>query len=87
VASGKLPRAILERSAWWCEYRRARGQTNSATTQAQIQGFELTHPNICMTYELLEHMKWLVLQIQSCRISNAQGDNRIFKGVPVRIQY
>ena len=28
--------------------------TSSATTQAQIQGFELAHPNIYPIYELLE---------------------------------
>jgi hypothetical protein len=27
---------------------------NSTTTQAQIQGFELAHPSIYPTYELLE---------------------------------
>ena len=31
--------------------------TNSATTQAQIQGFELAHLNIYLIYELLELMK------------------------------
>jgi hypothetical protein len=39
-------------------------QTNSASTQAQIQGSEVYHPN----YELLKQVKGLVLQIQSCRI-------------------
>ena len=38
-------------------------------TQAQIQGLELIHPNIYLIYEFLEHMKGLVLQKQSCRIS------------------
>jgi hypothetical protein len=46
-------------------------------TQAQIQGLELIHPNIYLIYEFLEHMKGLVLQKQSCRISMAQGNNRI----------
>lgn len=32
--------------------------TNSATTQAQIQGSELAHPNIYIISELLEHVKW-----------------------------
>ena len=36
--------------------------TNSDTTQAQIQGFELTHSNIYPIYEQLEHVKGPVLQ-------------------------
>lgn len=48
-------------------------QTNLASTQAHIQGSELSHPN----HELLEKVKGLVLQIQSCRISTIQGNNRI----------
>ena len=35
---------------------------NSATTQAQIQGLELTRPNSYPVYEPLEHTKGLVLQ-------------------------
>lgn len=31
--------------------------TNSATTKAQIQSFELAHPSIHPVYELLEHTK------------------------------
>ena len=31
---------------------------SSATSQAQIQGFELVHPNIYPTDELLECVKW-----------------------------
>jgi hypothetical protein len=33
-------------------------------------------PNIYPIYELLEHMKGLVLQTQSYRISMTQGNNR-----------
>lgn len=47
--------------------------TNSATTQAQIQGSELAHSNIYIISELLEHVKWPALQIQSFRISMTQG--------------
>jgi hypothetical protein len=36
----------------------------------------LAHTNIYPIYELLEHMKGLVLQIQSYRISMTQGNNR-----------
>jgi hypothetical protein len=57
---------------------------NSATTQAQIQGFELAYLNIYHIYELLGHVKWPAPQIQSCRISMTTGYKR---GVPVRIQY
>jgi hypothetical protein len=39
--------------------------SNSATTQAQIQGFELAHSSIYLIYKLLEHMKGLVLQTQA----------------------
>lgn len=46
--------------------------TNSATSQA----FELARRNIYLIYELLEHMKEVVLQIQSYRISMTQ-DNMI----------
>ena len=46
--------------------------TNSATTQAQIQSFELEP-----IYELLVYVKKVVLQIQSCRISMTQSNNRI----------
>ena len=49
--------------------------TSSATTQ--IQGLELSHPSIYPIYELLECMKGLDLQIQSCRISMTQGNSRI----------
>ena len=38
--------------------------TSSDTSQAQIQGFELAHPNIYPINELLECMKGLVLLIQ-----------------------
>lgn len=36
------------------------GLSNSATTQTQIQNFQLTHLNINSIYKLLEHMKGLV---------------------------
>ena len=49
---------------------------NTATCQAQNQGSELSHPNIYLTYELLAQ-EGPVLQIQSCKISMTQGNNRI----------
>ena len=66
---------VLESWPWWCGCRRAHELTNSAATQAQTQGFELVHPNIYPIHELLEHLKGLVLQIPSYRISMTQ-DNK-----------
>jgi hypothetical protein len=40
-------------------------QDQLTSTQAQIQGFALDHPNIYPIYELLECMRRLILQIQS----------------------
>lgn len=56
-----------------CGHRRAGRLSYSATTQAQIQGFELICPNI---YPICE-LPGPVLQIQSCRNSTAQGNSRI----------
>lgn len=56
--------------------------SSSDTIQAQIQGFELAHPNINSICELLESMKGQVLHIQSYRISTTQGDSRVSKGSP-----
>lgn len=44
------------------ERQKAGGLTNSPTTQAQIQEFELAYLNIYVVYQLLKFMKWLVLQ-------------------------
>lgn len=49
--------------------------TNSITTQGQIQSLALANPNIYSNYELLVHMKLLVLQIQSYGITITQGNN------------
>ena len=73
VALGKLARAVLETFPWWCGCRRAGRLISSATTQAQIQVFELAHPSIYPIYELLECVKGFVLQIQRCRISMIQS--------------
>ena len=43
-------------------------------------------PNIYPMYELLEHMKGLVLQIQSYRLSMTQSNNRVSER-SIRIQY
>jgi hypothetical protein len=60
----------------WSECGRAVRLTSSEASEAQIQGFELAHLN---TYELLEHMKGPVPQVQSYRISMTQGDSRMSK--------
>ncbi|ERE69438.1 small conductance calcium-activated potassium channel protein 2 [Cricetulus griseus] len=63
--------------------RRAGLLTNPGTTQAQIQGFVLAHPNnhpnTYPIYELLKCAKGLVVQNQSFRISMTQGNSRISK--------
>lgn len=81
VTLGELVGGVPERSPWrgWCRRgwcRRARRLTNSAATQTQIQGSELAHPNVYSTCELLEHVKGLVLLIQSCRISMTLCNSR-----------
>ena len=55
---------------------------NTATTQAQIQGFESIHPTIYPTYELLDHVKGPGLQNQSCRISTTCGNSRLSEKSP-----
>jgi hypothetical protein len=53
--------------------------------QTQIQGFELAQANIYSIDELLECMKGPVLQIQRCRISMMQGNNRIPERSPSEV--
>ena len=48
VALGELAGAVLGHCGELV------GLTNSATTQAQVQCFELAHPNIYPIYELLK---------------------------------
>ena len=50
--------------------------TGAVLESSGLNNFELVYPNIYPIYELLEHMKGLVLQIQSYRISMTQGNNR-----------
>jgi hypothetical protein len=54
---------------WRHESDRAGRLTSSYTSQGWIQGIQLALTNIYLIDELLECMKGLVLQIQSCRIS------------------
>lgn len=56
--------------------------TNSAATQAQIQGFVLGHPNIHPICELLEQVKGPILQVQRHRSSMTQGNNKISERSP-----
>ena len=77
---GELAGAVLESLSLMVWAWQNCGLTSSATvTQALIQGFELASSNIYPIYGLLEDVKGSVLQIQSCRISTTQGNNRIFK--------
>ena len=59
--------------------------TISDAPQAQIQGFQLVHPNIYPIIDLLECMKGLVLQIQNYRISMTQGNSRISERRPSEV--
>lgn len=85
-----LPLACAMQESWiqWHGHRRVGGLTNPLSYEVQIQGFELAHPNIYPTYELLERMKGQVLQNQSCRMSMTQSKNRLSqRGVLMRSQY
>ena len=77
---GELAGAVLETLPWWYGCGRTGRLTNSATTQAQIQGFELAHLYIYIIYERLECVKGPVMQIQNCGTSMTQGHNRISEG-------
>ena len=57
----ELATAMLESLLWWCGYRRAGRLTSPDSTQAQMQGLELVHPNIYPIYEPLERVKEPVL--------------------------
>ena len=58
-----------------------------ATTQAQILGFYLAHPNIYSLYELLVCVKRLVLQKESCKICTIQSNKKISDRSPGEDQY
>jgi hypothetical protein len=73
---------VLKSWPWWHEFGTAEGLINSATTQAQIKGFELDHPNVHSISKLLELVKGPVLETQSCNISSTQGNNRISMRIP-----
>ena len=70
---GSTGELTLDGVAHW----RAGRLTSLATLKAQIQGFELVHPNIYPIYDLLECVKGPVFQIQSCRISTTHGNHRM----------
>lgn len=62
TALGERARVVLEISLCLRGCGRAAGRINSATPQAKIQGFELAHPYIYLTHELLECVKGILLQ-------------------------
>ena len=80
AALGCLARAVLEAHPGGS--RELRELTISATRQSQILGSELSHPNICINYELKGYIKVPVLLIQSRRISMTQDNNRITRRIP-----
>jgi len=80
VTLGALAEAVMESLPWWYGFRRVGRLTNSATNW--IQGIKFAHPSIYPIYEPLEHVNGPALQIQSCRISMAQGNNGITKRSP-----
>lgn len=55
--------------------KKAGSLTNSVTSQAQVQPFELAHHKIYHTYDLPECIKVQKLHNQSCRISMTQKSN------------
>jgi hypothetical protein len=62
---------------WPCFLRnRAVRLTKSATTFAQIQGFELTHPNVYSICELIEPVKEPVLQNQKLQSFHDTGQQQ-----------
>lgn len=73
------------------ESAKVSGLTNSDTSHAQIQDFELAYPIIYPINELLKGNKMPVLQIQNYRLSKTKENNRISKRspseIPVLIEY
>lgn len=61
---------------------RASQRLSSATTRALIQGFDLTHPKICIICKLWGRVQGPVLLIQSFRIFMTQGSRMIARRSP-----
>jgi hypothetical protein len=59
------------------------GLTSSDTSQAKTQGFELTHPNIYPTDELLGYMKGPVLHIQKYNDLYDTGQQQDIQDSPI----
>ncbi|KAL6055900.1 hypothetical protein STEG23_016949, partial [Scotinomys teguina] len=59
------------------EFQWRPGLANSATIQAYIQGFKLSHPNIYPISDLLDSVKGPVLWTNSHQISMTQDNSRI----------
>lgn len=53
TALGELTGTVLKGWPSWCGCREVDWLTNSATSQTQIQGFEMAHRNISSIYDLL----------------------------------
>ena len=54
---GCRPPTYAKWEGWLCGHKRAVVPSSSAITQAQIQDFEVVHPNLYPIYELLECKK------------------------------
>lgn len=65
-SAGELPWVVMMREA-------------GELTKPATKGYELAHPNINLSYELLEHVTGRKLQIQSFKMSMTQDNNMIFK--------
>lgn len=62
--AGELALVVCVPKSWWAD-------------QLSFQGSELAHSKIHPIYELLQRVKGRALQLQSGRISMAQGNDRI----------
>ena len=68
------------------ENRGARGLTSSDTTQAQIQGFKLAHPNVYPIYAAGIHKGTSPAKFRTIEFHDTDN-NRISRGVQMRLLY
>lgn len=78
------PHPLSESWPWWQGFRRA---INSATTEGQIRGCELSYFNIYPKYELLELIKGQVLQPKLQNLHQHRATTGYQRGVLVKLQY
>lgn len=78
------PHPLSESWPWWQGFRRA---INSATTEGQIRGCELSYFNIYPKYELLELIKGPVLQPKLQNLHQHRATTGHQRGVLVKLQY